>query len=182
MEDINIKSIRYPVAVDEKLEKLASKLRRTKRLCFIQMIDYFYKNGKDPADLNDEVLKKEIASGITRIISFIRRQESDFLLPVFTDIGKLITIANSRTKFLIGIGEYVIRDEEQSKQFLMRLSLLDQAIAKTQSYQDEKVILKTRFKKILDYYITQRESLGWPVSMAKKEELQSHVRRSLENL
>src|SRR3546814_3387525 len=71
------KSVRYPAAVDEKFGKVALKLGRTKRQLFIQMVDYFYKSKKDTADLNDEVLKKELSSGIHRIISFIRQQRSD---------------------------------------------------------------------------------------------------------
>jgi predicted DNA-binding protein len=182
MEDINIKSIRYPVAVDEKLEKLAVKLGRTKKQFFIQMVDYFYKSKKDPADLNDEALKKELVNGVNRIIAFIRRQENDFLMPTFTDISNLITIINAHTKFLKGISQYLLNDEAQTKQILMRMALLDKAIAKTQNDIDEKALLKSRFKKVLEYYISQRESLGWPVSAAKKEELQTHVRQSLENL
>jgi hypothetical protein len=53
MEDINVRSVRYPLLVDQKFEKLALKLGRTKRQLFIQMVDYFYKSKKDPVDLND---------------------------------------------------------------------------------------------------------------------------------
>lgn len=182
MEDINIKSIRYPVAVDEKLEKLAVKHGRTKKLFFIQMVDYFYKSKKDPSDLNDEVLKKELINGVSRIIAFIRRQENDFLMPTFTDITNLITVANAHTKFLTGISQYLLKDEEQTKQILMRMALQDKAIAKTQNHLNDKASLKLSFKQILEYYISQRESFGWPVSAVKKEELQAHVRQSLANL
>jgi len=66
--DENKKSVRFPEAVDERLTLLARKLGRTKRELFMQMVDYFYKSKKDPADLNDEVLKKELSSGISRIL------------------------------------------------------------------------------------------------------------------
>jgi hypothetical protein len=49
MEDINVRSVRYPLLVDQKFEKIALKLGRTKRQVFIQMVDYFYKSKKDPA-------------------------------------------------------------------------------------------------------------------------------------
>lgn len=55
MADRNIKSIRYPVAIDGKLEKLALKFGRSKLELFKQMVDYFDKSKKDPSDLNDEV-------------------------------------------------------------------------------------------------------------------------------
>jgi hypothetical protein len=61
MEDINVKSVRYPEVTDQKFEKIALKLGRTKRQVFIQMVDYFYKSKKDPMDLNDELLKNTLA-------------------------------------------------------------------------------------------------------------------------
>lgn len=182
MEDNGIKSIRYPVETDEKLEKLALKLGRTKKLLFMEMVDYFHKSKKDPKDLNDEVLKKELVNGVNRIIAFIRRQESDFLLPSFTELGKLLQIAVSNNKYLNGLGRYALEDEKKTKDILDNLGLLGMAIAKTHTHLEDKALLKARFKKIMEYYITQREALGWPVSSAKKEELQIHVRQSLENL
>lgn len=46
MKDLNIRSVRFSVAVDEKFEKVARKLGRTKRLLFVQMVEYFYKSKK----------------------------------------------------------------------------------------------------------------------------------------
>jgi len=57
-QDLNIKTIRFPVSADEKLQKLADKTGLTKLAFFIAMVDYFYKSKKDPRDLNDELLKK----------------------------------------------------------------------------------------------------------------------------
>src|SRR5690606_31253613 len=67
-QDENTKSVRFTEAVDGRLTLLARKLGRTKRELFMQMVDYFYKSKKDPADLNDEVLKKELSNGINRIL------------------------------------------------------------------------------------------------------------------
>lgn len=182
MKDINIKSIRYPVTIDEKLDKLALKFGRTKILFFTQMVDYFDKSKKDPSDLNDEVLKKEIASGINRIISFFRSQEKEFLLPVLTNTSQLLKITGNHTKYLHDINGYLPKAELQGKEILNRIALVDKAIAKTQMNLNDKAGLKNQFKKILDYYINHRETLGWTASNAKKEELQSHVRQSLQNL
>lgn len=182
MEDINIKSVRYPKVTDEKLEKISLKLGRPKKLVVIQMVDYFYRSKKDPIDLNDELLKKELANGINRVLSFVKRQESDFLLPIFTDTAGLTIISKEHTTYFKAIGQYLANNEENTKELAKRILLLDQSIAKTQKYLDEKSVLKLRFKKILEYYINQRESLGWPVSNAKKEELQVQVRQSLENI
>jgi predicted DNA-binding protein len=182
MKDVNIKSIRYPVIVDEKLDKLALKFGRTKRLFFSQMVDYFYKSKKDPYDLNDEILKKEVANGINRIISIIKRQENEFLLPIFTDTAKLINIGGVHSKYLYDIDQYLIKNEEQTKHILSLMTLLDKTIAKTQIHLNEKAVLKKHFKQILDYYIQQRESLGWNAPTHKKEKLQNHVIHSLQML
>lgn len=56
--DENTKSVSFPKEIDDRLALLSRKLGRTKRLLVMQMVDYFYKSKKDPADLNDEVLKK----------------------------------------------------------------------------------------------------------------------------
>lgn len=182
MEDINIKSVRYPVATDEKLEKLALKLGRTKRLVVIQMVDYFYKSKKDPLDLNDELLKKELLSGNNRIIGFIRRQESEFLLPIFTAGEGLTTFAKEQARYLNAVLGHLAEEGKKVDQIIFRMSQVEQGLSRMQNHREDKAQLKVKFKKILEYYISQRESLGWPVSAARKEELQSHVRQSLENL
>ncbi len=79
--DENTRSVRFPVEVDGRLSLLSRKLGRSKRQLVMEMVDYFYRSKKDPADLNDEVLKKELSSGVSRILSFIRKQETDLLVP-----------------------------------------------------------------------------------------------------
>jgi len=59
---------------------------------------------------------------------------------------------------------------------------VDNALKKMLGNMREKETLKTRFRQVLEHYITQRETLGWPVSAARKEELAKHVRQSLDNL
>lgn len=182
MEDINTKSVRYPVATDIKLEKIALKLGRTKKTTVIQMVEYFYRSKKDPLDLNDELLKKELVNGNNRIIGFFKTQEKDFLLPIFSDSGTLITIAKQHTMYLKEVGKYMVQDLENMKKLAEGMTALQRGIARTQTHLDDKALLKLRFSKILEYYITQRESLGWTTANVKKEELQAHVRQSLENL
>ena len=74
MEDINVKSVRYPEVTDQKFEKIALKLGRTKRQVFIQMVDYFYKSKKDPMDLNDELLKNTLLKNHQQYIGIIKTQ------------------------------------------------------------------------------------------------------------
>src|SRR5476649_1050933 len=82
MEDINIKSVRYPEVTDQRFEKIALKLGRTKRQVFIQMVDYFYKSKKDPLDLNDELLKNTLLKNHQQYIGFIKTQENMLLVPM----------------------------------------------------------------------------------------------------
>lgn len=182
MEDINTKSVRYPVATDNQLEKIALKLGRTKKTAIIQMVDYFYRSRKDPLDLNDELLKKELVNGNNRIISFFKTQEKDFLLPIFSDAGILLTIAKQHTLYFKEVGTYLKQDTENTIQFAERMTALERGILRTQTHLESKALLKSRFSQILEYYITQRESLGWTTANVKKEELQAHARQSLENL
>jgi len=42
MQDQNIKTIRFPITADSKLQKMAEKTGLTKIEFFIAMVDYFY--------------------------------------------------------------------------------------------------------------------------------------------
>ncbi|WP_231388323.1 hypothetical protein [Sphingobacterium hungaricum] len=46
----------------------------------------------------------------------------------------------------------------------------------------EKQDLKANFSKIMEHYIAGRETLGWPVSSAKKDERAKKVRQAFESL
>ncbi len=85
MDKIANKSVRFGGDTDLKFSKLSEKLGRSKQELFSQMVDYFYKSQKDPGDLNDELLKKELGQGINRIISFIKTQEKEALTPILAD-------------------------------------------------------------------------------------------------
>lgn len=158
------KSIRFQVKVDEKLTFLSLKLGRTKKDLFVQMVDYFYRTKKDPIDLNDELLKKEITSGISKILSFYRQQENDLILPQFEILSNM---ENSIIKLLDNI--------ESATSKLNQLSLEQQSLSNRQrnmhtSFEDAK-LLKTRFRKIFENYVAARESLGWNPSSRIKDEL-----------
>lgn len=182
MKKTDTNSIRYPSATDEKLEKLSKGLNRTKKELFCQMVEYFYRSKKDPADWSDEFLKKQLSSGVNRILSFIRQQEKDFLLPVFSDTSILKAAAAKEIKLLEGLGTLLISESENSKLLIERNDYLLKSIKIIISKQEEMKILKERFSEILEYYITQREEMGWTTTAIKKEELINHVRKSLQNL
>src|SRR5476651_526127 len=85
-----IKTLRFSISVDEKLQKAALKSGLTKIEFFIAMVDYFYKSKKDPRDLNDELLKKELVLRSDRIIGFIRTMEEELLRPLKIDGERII--------------------------------------------------------------------------------------------
>ncbi len=84
------KSIRFSIAVDEKFQKLAVKLGRSKMLLLEQMVDYFYRTKKDPIDLNDEMLKNSILKNAQNQIAFLKTQEKIFLFPLNEKIGEVL--------------------------------------------------------------------------------------------
>jgi len=178
--DENRKSVRFSSQTDIKLALLASKLARTKRDLIVQMIDYFYKSKKDPADLNDELLKKELSSGVSRILAFIQKQESDLLVPIF----QMNDEASNLVKVDVSLSNKILENQsrlgtlllEQKKGLLAQGIILESLMKGLSSNQQ----LKIRFREILEYYISEREMLGWPVSAQKKEELAKKVRLALE--
>ncbi|MCL8537643.1 hypothetical protein M9991_12290 [Chryseobacterium gallinarum] len=182
MKQTDTNSIRYPQEVDEKIAKLAKNFRRSKKELFCQMVDYFYRCKKDPADPGDEVLKKELSMGISRIISFIRQQEKDFLLPMFTDSTYFKTTALKQKELLEGIGKHLLTETERTLSIIERTDRLLAGMKIIASRQAEKDILKQRFSELLEYYIAQREEMNWTTNAQKKEELAEHIRKSLKNL
>lgn len=182
MKQRDTNSIRYPKETDEKMEKLAKSLGCSKKELFCQMVDYFYRSKKDPADFGDEMLKKELSSGISRILSFIRQQEKDFLLPLFTDSGILKTASLKQKELLEGIGKHLLTESEQTIILSKRSEQIINGLKYLISKQKEKEILKEQFSQLLDYYIGQREEMGWTTSGVKKEELIVHVKQLLKNL
>lgn len=182
MKKTDTNSIRYPSAIDEKLEKLSQGFNRTKKELFCQMVEYFYRSKKDPADWSDEILKKQLSSGINRILSFIRQQEKDFLLPVFGDTSILKAAAAKEFKLLEGLGTLLLSESEKTKLILERGEYLLKSMKVLISKQEEKRILKEKFSEILEYYIHQREEMGWTTTAVKKEELINDVLKSLQNL
>ncbi|MDQ6527659.1 BfmA/BtgA family mobilization protein [Flavobacterium sp. LHD-85] len=182
MKPRDTNSIRYPKETDDKIEKMAKALKRSKKELFCQMADYFYRSKKDPADPGDEMLKRELSSGISRILSFIRQQEKDFLLPLFTDIGNLKTISSMQIEILEGIGRDLLSESEKTAVLVKRSEQLINGIKHLLSKQKEKEMLKEQFSQLLDYYINQREEMGWTTAGTKKEELITHVRQAVKNL
>ena len=172
MEDINVRSVRYPVAVDQKFEKIALKLGRTKRQVFIQMVDYFYKSKKDPIDLNDELLKNALMKNHQQYIGFIRAQETMLLIPIKTEMDR---VSRSQGKIIDRFNSEVLKHnvdvlnnlQSHAKAFGEVARVMD-AILKVMK---SKETLKEQFLFILDGYIRSREAFGMMTSGREKDEL-----------
>lgn len=172
MEDINVRSVRYPVVVDQKFEKIALKLGRTKRQVFIQMVDYFYKSKKDPLDLNDELLKSTLMRNHQQYIGFIRTQENMLLIPIKTEIDRVF---ESQRKIIDRFNSEVLQHNvdvlnnlrSHAKAFGEVARVMD-AILKVMK---SKETLKEQFLFILDGYIKSRDAFGLMKPGREKEEL-----------
>ena len=183
MEDINVRSVRYPMAVDQKLEKITLKLGRTKRQVFIQMVDYFYKSKKDPLDLNDELLKNALMKNHKDYIGFIRKQEDMLLIPIKTETDRMIAsqghlIERFNTQVLKANVDLLNNQNAQVRKFT-ELDALMETIRKNQKSREQ---LKAQFLFIMDSYVKARDAFGMMTSAREKEELISVTKSQISLL
>lgn len=172
MEDINVKSVRYPVSVDEKFEKIALKLGRTKRQVFMQMVDYFYKSKKDPSDLNDEFLKNALMKSHKDYIGFIRKQEEILLIPIKTDMER---VAESQDEIIQRFDAQIAKANanllSNQNELVRKFRETDALMETIRKTQRSKELLKAQFLYILDSYIKSRDAFGMMTPGREKEEL-----------
>ena len=183
MEDINIKSVRYPEVTDQKFEKIALKLGRTKRQVFIQMVDYFCKSKKDPMDLNDELLKNTLLKNHQQYIGFIKTQENMLLVPMKTLMDKIgesqLQIINRFNTEVLTHNVDVLNNQHALAAMFGEIGRLMEAILQSQK---SKEILKAQFISILDVYIKSREAFTMMTSGREKEELLASVKEQIRLL
>ena len=178
-----IKTLRFSISVDEKLQKVALKSGLTKLDFFIAMVDYFYKSKKDPRDLNDEVLKKELNKKTDNIVGFIKTQEEELLRPIKKDGERMIS---AQGKIINFFNENIIKHNDvqkaASKTQSTNISKVVEFLQNLDTAQYDKKVLKAKFSDILEYYIKNREQLNAFNSKADKNELTDHVRQQVKNL
>jgi hypothetical protein len=160
------------VPVDEKFEKIALKLGRTKRQVFIQMVDYFYKSKKDPLDLNDELLKNALMKNHQQYISFIKSQENMLLIPMKTEMDR---VSVSQAKIIERFNTQILK---ANTDLLNNQNTLDQKLnaigivmETMQKGSKSKEALKSQFLYILDSYIKSRDAFSMMTSGREKNEL-----------
>ncbi|RZK27793.1 MAG: hypothetical protein EOO61_22945 [Hymenobacter sp.] len=210
MDKLVNKSVRFGGDTDLKFSKLSEKLGRSKQELFSQMVDYFYKSQKDPGDLNDELLKKELGQGINRIISFIKTQEKQALTPMLTDLAQLQRSVNRlRTQyetfyqfeepigeqhqvegFFVQTQRRLLKEHQTQQQMQADMAdKLSKFIEETKTHRNEvklqaetKKGLKAKFGAILNHYILQREVLNSLTQGRAIRELEENVRRQVDTL
>jgi hypothetical protein len=200
------KSVRFDSDTDLKFSKLSEKLGRSKQELFGQMVDYFYKSKKDPLDLNDELLKKELGQGINRIIAFIKTQEKEALSPMLADLAQLqrtLTRLNAQheqffqakndqeiTGFFIQTQRRLLKEHQTAQQQQQEMTqTLQNLLSEARSYQNEvrvqqeaKKGLKAKFMAILDHYVLQRDAMNALTQGRLIKELQENTRSQVNNL
>ncbi|WP_431294149.1 BfmA/BtgA family mobilization protein [Pedobacter sp. P26] len=178
----NLNAIKYTKVTDDKLQKISLALGRSKRTVFAQMVDYFYRNKKDPTDLNDELLKISLAKGHKSYMAFIRSQEDLLLVPIKQGVDKMITNQRDIVKFfneqVHGANKNLIKNQE----LLIKIAQdNDKAIKLIAQKTESKENLKLKVLQILNSYIKAREELG-TFKTREKEELAELTRKQIENL
>ncbi|MDQ0967670.1 hypothetical protein QFZ20_003073 [Flavobacterium sp. W4I14] len=170
MKNEVLKSIKYSEAEGIKLDKIALKLGRSKRLVFLQMTEYFYRTKKDPLDINDDLLKTTMARNHKDYIGFIKTQENDLLIPTRREVAQL---SEAQKRLITGFNGLLKQNEmvpvlmEKQNQFLYQLELHYKSISVR--IQD-KQSLKQLFLNIFDGYAIARDNL--PAIGSKKDKVQ----------
>jgi hypothetical protein len=182
-KDENVKTIRFPVKTDQKLQVIANRCGLTKLDFFIHMVDYFYKSKKDPRDLNDELLKNAIHKKTDNIVAFIRTQEQELLIPMKKDSERMILTQLQIVDFF---NQHIIKHNDEQREVntaqSTSISRIADYLEKLDTAQYDKKLLKKKFSTILEYYISAREQMGMITKQADKNTLIQNARQQLSNL
>jgi len=182
-KDENIKTIRFPVKTDEKLQTIANKSGLTKLDFFIYMVDYFYKSKKDPRDLNDEMLKNAINKKTDNIVAFIKTQESELLIPLKKESERMI---RGQEQITDAFNTHIIKHNEEQKMARQAqktsINNIESFLRKFDLLQFDKNQLKARFSQLLEFYIKNREQMTMLTKQSDKDELIKQIRDQVKNL
>lgn len=182
-KDENVKTIRFPVKTDEKLQTLANKSGLTKLDFFIHMVDYFYKSKKDPRDLNDELLKNAINKKTDNIVAFIKTQEQDLLIPIKKDSEKIVTVQG---KIVDAFNQHVIKFNDEQRTInqsqAANMNKIAEYMRRLDLMQYDKAELKRKFMETLEFYNRRRDQMSMLAKQTEKDELIAHIRAEISKL
>ncbi|MBB6108693.1 hypothetical protein SAMN05421821_10272 [Mucilaginibacter lappiensis] len=144
------KTLRFSAETDDKLGKAANSFGLSKFQFFNQMVEYFYRTKKDPADINDEVLKRTLAKNHDTYIRFIRAQEEKILIPVKVELDRMVV---SQIKIIESFNGQVLN---ANKALLSGQQVQAQQTEKLmqtlKGFTDTKESLKQKFIYILNFF------------------------------
>ncbi|NVM65076.1 hypothetical protein FHW88_003380 [Mucilaginibacter sp. SG538B] len=176
------KSIRFPLAIHGKLLKLCERLNRNQMQLFAEMVEYFYKTKKDPADISDEMLKTALAKNHDTYIRFIRTQEDRLLIPLKEEVDRMINNQREIVKYfneqIIGANKSILSGQEMQA---IKQKETDKLLQALFGRMDSKEKLKAKFLFILNGYIKMREEVG-SFKNREKDELAESFRKQVSDL
>jgi len=113
-------------------------------------VEYFSRTKKDPADVNDELLKNTLVKNHETYIRFIRAQEEKILIPVKTEVDRMIA---SQIKIIDSFNNQVLKANRDILSGQSQNTAETNGLLKTLTDKlDNKESLKIKFLYILDYY------------------------------
>lgn len=181
------RTVRYSQQTADKFDRIGLKLGRDNRLVFAQMVDYFYKSKKDPVDLNDELLKNTILKQQKEYIGFIKTQETELLIPVKRDLGRLMDFEQKvynlslkpLPKQIETLTSGVAFQNQQLTDLATNMERKLQAITNSMLAKEQ---LKRQFLTILENYAKARENFGVMSPKQEKEAMLQSTRSLIQNL
>lgn len=178
----SVKTVKFSKTTDEKFITISRALGRSKRELFSQMVDYFYKNKKDPTDLNDDILKNTLSRSHKTYIGFIKNQEDLLLIPMKEAMDKMIANQKDIVRFfneqVLGANKTMLKHQFRQQE---KFSESEKLMKTLQMQLDTKAVLKVKMLQIINSYIKAREDLG-SFKSKEKEELAEQVRKQIEHL
>jgi hypothetical protein len=179
----SLKAVKYSQSDEQKFDKIALKLGRSKILVLSQMLDYFYRTKKDPIDINDELLKNTIVKGQKDQIGFIRTQEMELLIPIKREVSKNLDLAN---KIIDALQHQVLQQNvallNKQQGYERQVLTLNFAMKTLIQKAETKEITKKKMLTIFENYILLRETLGMMSSAKDKESLINQTREQFKLL
>lgn len=178
----NLNAIKYTRVTGEKLQKISLALGRSKRLVLAQMVDYFYRNKKDPLDFNDELLKVTLAKGHKSYVAFIKAQEDLLLIPIKQGVDKMVTNQRDIVKFfneqVLSANKTLLKNQEEllktAREQHQEIKIIRQAVETREN-------LKLKMLQLFNGYLKAYQELG-SFKGREKDELAAHMRKTIENL
>ena len=122
--------------------------------------------------MNDELLENALMKNHKDYIGFIRKQEDMLLIPIKTEMDRMVTsqikIIDRFNSEVLKHNVDVLNKQNVHDQKLSAIALMMETIQKSFKSKEQ---LKMQFLHILDSYIKSRDAFGMMTSGKEKEEL-----------